>query len=273
MAYVYRENARLYWHADGDGEPLLMIMGLSFTHEMWFRVLPHLGSFRTILFDNRGAGHSSIPPGPYTIVTMAEDALAVLDAAEHDSAHVIGASMGGMIAQEIALRHPHRVRTLTLGCTSYSGLFSRWPRFGRGPGLSWFKAGNRLERERSLRPMLYAAGTPEERIEEDIRIRCKCAWNMRGILNQLAGILMWNSYSRLPNLRVPTLVMHGDEDHLLPPENGRIVASRIPGAQFELIRGAGHVLTTDQPEETVRHLLRFLENHRASTADAALAKL
>jgi 3-oxoadipate enol-lactonase len=76
---------------------------------------------------------------------------------------------------------------------------------------------------------------------------------------QLGGILLWNSYGRLPGIKVPTLVMHGEEDHLLPPQNGRIVASRIPGARFELLPKAGHMLTTDQPEATLQHLLRFLQ--------------
>ena len=259
MPFVDRAGTRIYWEASGSGEPMLMVMGLSFTHEMWFRVLPHLvGSYRTITLDNRGAGRSGIPRGPYSMATMADDAMAVLDAAGHETAHIVGASMGGMIAQEIALRYPSRVRTLTLGCTSYSGIFSRWPRFRRGPGFEWFKTTDRVTRERSLRHMLYAAGTPDALIEEDIRIRCDCAWNMRGVLSQLAGILMWSSYARLPSLRKPTLVLHGEEDHLLPLQNGRVVAARIPGSQFESIPNAGHVLTTDQPELTVGHLLRFL---------------
>lgn len=258
MPFVDSRGATIYWEEAGSGEPMLMIMGLSFTHEMWFRVLPHLASFRTITFDNRGVGRSSVPPGPYSIVTMAEDALAVLDAAGWESAHIVGASMGGMIAQEIALRYPQRVRTLTLGCTTYSGLFCRWPRFSRGPGLHWFRTADRVTRERSLRHMLYAADTPDERIEEDIRVRCECAWNMKGVLSQLAGILMWNSYGRLPSIRIPTLVLHGTEDHLLPLKNGRVLAARIPGAQLEIIQNAGHILTTDQPEVTVKHLLGFL---------------
>lgn len=237
-----------------------MIMGLSFTHEMWYRVLPKLSSYRKILFDNRGIGRSDVPRGPYSIATMAEDAIAVLDAAGCDSAHIVGASMGGMIAQEMALRHPSRVRTLTLGCTSSSGVFSRWPRF-RKIGFDWLKPGDRAAREWTLRPLLYAKNTADELIEEDIRIQCACSWTTKGVMSQLAGILLWSSYSRLPQIQCPTLVMHGDEDHLLPVANGRVVADRIPGAQFELIENAGHILTTDQPEVTMSHLLRFLGEH------------
>jgi pimeloyl-ACP methyl ester carboxylesterase len=262
MPLVQNKGVRLYWEEAGQGPPILLIMGLSFTLEMWFRVLPALvGSYRTITFDNRGIGRSDIPRGPYTIGCMADDARAVLDAAGVERAHVIGASMGGMIAQEFALRYPARVQTLALGCTSYSGLFARWPHFRRSPGFSWFRTEDRVVRERKLRQFLYAAATPEERIEEDIRIRCGCGWTYKGVLSQLGGILLWNSYWRLPAIAAPTLVMHGEEDHLIPPVNGRVVAARIPNARFELIRNAGHILTTDQPEITIRHLLGFLKQH------------
>lgn len=234
-------------------------MGLSFTHEMWARVLPGLTPHhRAIFFDNRGMGRSDVAPGPYSIRQMASDAVAVMDAAGVAAAHVVGASMGGMIAQELALRHPDRVLSLVLGCTSYSGLFARWPHFRYFPRGSEWRRAERVERERALRNLLYADTTPEERIEEDLRLRCACNWSYRGFFHQFLGILSWSSYRRLPRIRVPTLVMHGDQDHLVPVENGRAVAARIPGARFELIRNAGHVLTTDQPEACTVVLLQFL---------------
>lgn len=245
-------------------------MGLSFTHDMWFRVLPKVAArHRAIFFDNRGMGRSEAPPGPYSIRQMAGDAAAVLDAAGVRAAHVVGASMGGMIAQELALRHSDRVLSLVLGCTSYSGLGARWPHFRFGPrGLSWSRA-TREERERSLRRLLYAEGTPEERIEEDVRIRCQCNWCYRGFFHQFLGVLRWSSYRRLPRLRVPTLVLHGDEDHLIPVENGMDLAARIPGARFQLIRNAGHVLTTDQPEACIEALLAFLREADSEQAFSA----
>ena len=260
MPYVTNQGVKLYWQEQGSGPPVLLIMGLSFTSEMWFRVVPRLtNSYRTIIFDNRGIGRSDVPRGPYTIRTLASDAEAVLDAAGVPAAHVVGASMGGMVAQELALRSPGRVLSLMLGCTSYSGLFSRWPNFRKGPNqLSWFRASHQ-EREWAMRHMLYAAGTSQQMIEEDIGIRCQCGWTYKGVLSQLAGILLWSSYHRLPRLKVPTLVVHGAEDHVLPPDNGRIVASRIPHARFVLIPHAGHVFITDQPELTIQCLLQFLQ--------------
>lgn len=256
MAYVLNGGTRLYWNQQGSGPPVLMIMGLSFTSEMWFRILPSIADrHRTIVFDNRGMGRSAVPGGPYTMARMASDARSVLDAAGVESAHVVGASMGGMIAQELALRYPKRVRSLILGCTTSRGLFGKWPEFNQGP-RQW--GGDRMERERSLRNLLYARATPDQLIEEDIRVRCGCAWSYKGFLNQFAGILLWSSYRRLPQIQVPTLVVHGDEDRLVPPENGRVLASRIRGARFELLRGAGHVLVTDQPERSIELIQSFL---------------
>ncbi len=244
-------------------------MGLSFTHEMWFRVLPALASsYRAIVLDNRGMGRSDVPRGPYSMRQMARDAAAVLDAAGVAAAHVVGASMGGMIAQELALQYPDRVLSLVLGCTTFSGLFGHWPHLSRRPrGIRWDKA-TRLERERALRNLLYAEATPWERIEEDLTVRCACTWTTKGFWNQFAGILLWNSYRRLSRIRVPTLVLHGAEDHLVPPQNGRIVAARIPGARFHLVPNAGHILITDQPEACTELMLQFLAE-QAFTRQAA----
>jgi 3-oxoadipate enol-lactonase len=258
MPYATNEGARIYWREEGKGPPVLLIMGLSFTHEMWYRIMPALGGrYRTILFDNRGMGRSGVPRGPYTIRRLASDARAVLDGAGVESAHVIGASMGGMIAQELALRHPGRVRSLMLGCTTSRGLLGKWPEFRYGP-RQW-RTESREARERSLRKLLYADTTPAGRIEEDLRVRCACTWCYKGFLNQFAGILMWSAYRRLPRINAPTLVVHGDQDRLVPPENGRIIASRIPAARFQLIRDAGHILITDQPEACVEAICGFLK--------------
>lgn len=257
MPYIENEGARLYWTEKGTGPPILLIMGLSFTHEMWYRTLPALGGYRAILFDNRGMGRSDVPRGPYSIRQMARDAQTVLRDAGVSSAHVLGASMGGMIAQELALLYPRQVRSLTLACTSYSGLFARWPDFRCGRWLIGSGAG-REEKDRALANLLYANTTPVARIQEDMGVRCGCAWTRKGFLNQFAGILMWNSYYRLPRITAPTLVLHGDQDRLIPPQNGRTVAKRIPGARFQLIQNAGHLLMTDQPEACRDALVSFL---------------
>jgi pimeloyl-ACP methyl ester carboxylesterase len=234
-------------------------MGLSFTHDMWFRVLPILSArYRTIYFDNRGMGRSDAPKGLYPIRRMAQDAAAVMDAAGVAAAHVIGASMGGMIAQELALRHSHRVLSLLLGCTSYGGLLARWPSFSHAPKTMPLAENARGAREQALIPLLYSPSTPMELIEEDLRVRSQCRWSYRGFWGQFGGVLLWNSYRRLPRIQAPTLVVHGADDKLVPPANGRVVAKRIPGARFELLPKAGHVLVTDQLEACVGLMMDFL---------------
>lgn len=246
MPYVTNEGAEIYWEERGSGPPVLLIMGLSFTLDMWFRIVPRLTpQYRVILFDNRGMGRSSVPHGPYTIPQMTRDAVAVLRAAQVDSAHVIGASMGGMIAQELALRYPNTVRSLVLGCTTHSGFFCQWPEFRCVPPRI---GKTRLDRERAVIKLLYSDLTPRERIEEDIALRVSCNWCRKGFLNQFAGILLWSAYRRLPRLCKPTLIVHGEEDRMVPIGNGRVVARRIPGSRFVAIPRAGHVMTTDQPE-------------------------
>jgi 3-oxoadipate enol-lactonase len=263
MPYVENAGTQVYWTEAGSGPPVLLIMGLSFTHEMWYRTLPVLGGFRAILFDNRGMGRSSVPRGPYSIREMAADARAVLDAAGVQRADIIGASMGGMIAQELALQYPESVGRLILACTSYSGFFSRWPdvRFA-----GWILGSRTVRdgRRRSLTDLLYADTTPQERIEEDLRIRAACTWTAAGFYSQLAAILTWNAYYRLPRITAPTLVLHGDQDRLIPVQNGRTIARRIPGAIFEEIPDAGHILMTDQPEACGEAVARFLHGQTSS---------
>ncbi|MGD0932289.1 MAG: alpha/beta hydrolase, partial [Candidatus Korobacteraceae bacterium] len=112
MPCTNSNGCRIHWEESGAGDPLLLIMGLGYSHEMWHRTRPAMAEhYRTIVYDNRGVGKSDLPPGPYPIAQMADDAAAVLDAAGVELAHVYGISMGGMIAQELALKHPARVRS------------------------------------------------------------------------------------------------------------------------------------------------------------------
>lgn len=270
MPFVSNQGVRIYWEEHGAGEPVLMIMGLSYTLDMWYRLRPVVSArYRTILFDNRGIGRSDTPSGPYRMRQMADDAKAVMDAAGITSAYAMGASMGGMIAQELALRYPDRVRALLLGCSGPGGFRSKLPHFKRLQVSKIATPVSREHREWAVVPMLYADATPKERIAEDIEVRLKYPPTPAGFLSQFAAIAMWSSYSRLPQISVPTLVMHGDEDRMVPVENGKLLAARIPGAKFHLIPGAGHIITTDQPEVVDDEVLRFLDEQSANTIVAA----
>jgi 3-oxoadipate enol-lactonase len=260
MAYVENQGARIYWDEQGEGDPVLLIMGLAYPSCMWFRTRPVLSErFRTIALDNRGIGNSDVPAGPYPISLMASDAAAVLDAASLDSAHVFGVSMGGMIAQEFALQYPKCVRSLMLGCTAAGG-----PTAVRAEqdAIQMLMARDKMSPEQALQapvPFIYDSATPRERIDEDLAFRRPWLPRPEGYTAQLQGILGWEGYSRLPAIQAPTLVIHGESDRLVPPGNGKLIAERIPGAKLVMIPHASHLFLTDQTETAHRIVLHFLE--------------
>jgi pimeloyl-ACP methyl ester carboxylesterase len=258
MPYAISGGSRIWWEEEGEGEPLLMIMGLSFSLAMWRDLRAIMARhFRAIVFDNRGVGKSDVPLRPWSMGTMACDAAAVLDAAGVETAHVIGVSMGGMIAQELALRYPSRVRKLILACTQCGGTRSVRPDFEVYRTFAR-PFSSHEQRARAFVPLLYSTDTPAERVAQDRATLLANRAPLRGSIYQIAAILTWKCYDGLPRIASPTLVIHGERDRLVPVENGRLIAERIPGARFVELPGAGHIFPTDQPERTVEELLRFL---------------
>src|SRR5467141_4418595 len=244
-----RIRAKLYWDEQGSGEPLLLIMGLSYPSYMWHRSRPVLAnSYRTIALDNRGVGQSDVPPGIYSIALMASDAAAVMDAAGVESAHVFGISMGGMIAQEFALQYPKRVRSLILGCTASGGPHA----VKAEPEVSQLlmSRGNLspAEAAEASVPFIYDSATSRELIDEDLAMRRDWFPRPEAYMAQLQGILSWEAYNRLPQISAPTLVIHGESDRLVPTGNGKLIAERIPGAKLVLLPHASHIYSTDQTE-------------------------
>jgi pimeloyl-ACP methyl ester carboxylesterase len=259
MPFIQNQGAKIYWDERGVGEPVLLIMGLGYPSDMWWRTRPVLdGRYRTIVLDNRGVGRSDMPPGPYPIALMASDTVAVLDAAGVASAHVFGISMGGMIAQELALQNPKRVRSLILGCTAAGGPTA----VQAEPEVTQLlmNRGAMTPEQAALAaiPFIYDPGTSRDRVEEDLAVRS--AWFPRpeAYLAQLQGILGWEAHSRLPQLKVPTLVIHGETDRLVHPANGKLIASRIPGARLVMLPHASHIFPTDQTLACNRALMEFL---------------
>jgi 3-oxoadipate enol-lactonase len=261
MSFVQNQGAKLYWDEQGRGEPVLLIMGLGYPSSLWHRSRPVLSQhFRTVAFDNRGVGLSDVPPGPYSIATMASDAAAVLDAASISSAHVFGVSMGGMIAQEFALQYPGRTRSLILGCTSPGGPSA--VRAERKVADILMARGMSLEQARqAILPYIYDAATSRERIEEDLNLRRRWLPSAEGYTAQLQGILAWEGYSRIAQIAAPTLVIHGKSDALVPPGNAELIAGRIPEAKLVLLDHASHLFLTDQTQQAHKEILEFLLSH------------
>jgi 3-oxoadipate enol-lactonase len=267
MSFVENRGARIYWDEQGSGEPLLLIMGLSYPSYMWHRSRPYLAKrFRTIALDNRGVGQSDAPPGVYSMALMASDAAAVLDAAGAESAHVFGVSMGGMIAQEFALQYPSRVRSLILGCTAAGGAHAV-PAEPEALQALLRRDVTPEESKETIIPFIYDAATPRERIDEDMAIRMKWYPTAQGYMGQLQGIFGWEAYSRIAQITVPTLVIHGQTDRLVPAANSRLIAEKIPGAKLVLIPNASHIFETDQPATAHHAILEFLaaQQPRAQT--------
>ena len=266
MPFVENQGARIYWDEQGHGTPVLLIMGLGYPSYMWHRTRPALATnYQTIAFDNRGVGRSEVPIGPYPIALMASDAAAVLDAAGIESAHVFGVSMGGMIAQEFALQYPKRVLSLILGCTAAGG-----PTAVRAEpeAAQMLMTRDKMSPEQATEAsvsFIYDSITPRERIDEDIAIRRPWFPRPAAYTAQLQGILAWEAYSRLSGIAVPTLVIHGESDRLVPPGNAKLIAERIPGAKLVMIPHASHLFLTDQTEVSHRIIMQFL-NEQAGSA-------
>jgi len=266
VSFAENHGARIYWDEQGQGAPVLLIMGLGWTSAMWHRTRPILvKQYRTVALDNRGVGRSDAPTGPYSIALMASDAAAVLDAAGIERAHIFGVSMGGMIAQELALQYPDRVRSLILGCTAAGG-----PHAVRADSevlQALFRRGlTPDEFAESMNPFIYHPSTPRELVEEDMILRRKWYPTDIGFLAQLQGIMGWEAYSRLPRIAAPTLVVHGDSDRLIPPANGDLIAKRIPEAKLVLIPNASHIFSTDRPAVTHCPVLEFLSSLEAGSS-------
>lgn len=255
MPSVDAAGTELHYLRAGEGEPLLLIQGMSATHLAWGRpFLEELErSFDTIVFDNRGMGLSGQAELPFTIADLAADAAGLLDALELESAHVVGISMGGMIAQELALAHPERIRSLTIGA-SYCG----------GPEGT-LMAPDDLQ----MLATAYASGVPEQvframweiNLSPDFRAEDSrfAAFTEMGsalpapqpvVLQQMRACATHDTHERLSQIELPTLVIHGDVDRLLGYSNGRQIAAAIPGSRLETLEGVGHMFWWEQPQRS-----------------------
>jgi 3-oxoadipate enol-lactonase len=247
----------LHWESVGDGEPVLLIAGLALPGRSWWRTVPVLaGRFRVLTYDHSGVGGSGGLRAPFSTAAMARDALAVLDAAGVDRAHVYGTSLGGLVAQQLALRSPERVRSLVLGATHPGGHRIEIPErdvlafLRRRPDLpareaAWafvpYNYGSRCRRHHL------------DRIVQDIAHRLELPYAKTAYRAQLFAAATHDTLRALRRLVVPTLVVHGHEDRVVPPSNATLLADAIPGAELQLLDETGHIYMTEEPsvDETI----------------------
>jgi 3-oxoadipate enol-lactonase len=254
MPSIDAGGTELHYLRAGSGEPMLLIQGMSATHRAWGRAFlaPLEQSFECIVFDNRGMGLSGRAQLPFSIADLAGDVAALLDALEIERAHMVGMSMGGMIAQELALAHPERIRSLTLGAT-YCG----------GPeGTLMDPADLRMlavavasgEREQVFRAMWEINLSPAFR-DEETRFAEFCAMASalpaprEVVTQQMQACGAHDTSTRLAGVEVPTQVIHGTADRLLGVNNGIQIATLL-SVEPQLLENVGHMFWWEQPERS-----------------------
>jgi pimeloyl-ACP methyl ester carboxylesterase len=252
MWVTAEDGARLHYLDQGKGDPVLWLQGLNAPAAAWAVQLAHFAqTHRSLAPDGRGVGQSDAPPGPYSTRQMAADAVAVLDAGDVSRAHLVGLSLGGAVAQQLALDHPDRVRSLAL----LSTFAAQSPR-GRALLQSW----------RALYPVAYADPALRKawelqayswlftdrfwRGEANVRAALRFASTQpqqppQGFVGQVDAALGHDTRERLPGLRVPTLVIHGELDQLSSRANGEELARLIPGAELLILPEVGHAVNLE----------------------------
>ena len=255
MAKVEVAGREFHYERAGSGEPLLLIQGMSGTHVAWGRPFREVleESFDVVAFDNRGIGLSGPVEGPFTIVEMAEDTAGLLEELGLESAHVVGISMGGMIAQELALAEPGRLRSLTLGCTYCGGPGSQlMPQENVEKLAAGMMSG---DRDKAIRASYEVNLSPAFRADEDAyaafhEMAISVPARKATIELQVQAIFGHDTSSRLSEIATPTLIVHGTEDGVLPFPNGEQIASLIPKARFEPLEDVGHMFWWEQPQRS-----------------------
>lgn len=264
-------DLNIYYEIHGAGEPLLLIMGFGANSGWWFsQVSAFSRECQVIIFDNRGTGRSDKPDVPCTIKTMAYDAVGLLDAIDIHAAHVFGMSMGGMIAQELSLSYPERVLSLILGCTTPGGRHTELPDQEALTFLFDHEHREQLtteEQARELLPFLFT----QEFLDKNQRFLDVFTTEVyrnptpeHGYRRHEEAVMSFNVYDRVPGIKAPTLIMAGTADRLIPVENSRILASRIPDSELIIFENTGHGFIGEVPDEVNGAVLDFIKRHSRS---------
>ena len=253
------------YYVEGSGPPLLMIMGWIGNARFWGEAFlePLRQRFHVIRLSNRGTGLSDKPDDELTVPLMAEDAAGLLRELGIPRAHVLGISMGGMIAQELVLNHPEAVQALVLGCTT-CGFSHGVPTSPEVVAHAGQVSGAQQD---VIRQFLLSAATPEfvQRAGPEFWAWVTSTWltaptPWESIGRQFMAIQKFDTYERLPRITAPTLIVHGDRDQLVPVGNADILRERIAGSQVRIVPGVGHMFFWEKPEESAEAIIEFLKS-------------
>jgi pimeloyl-ACP methyl ester carboxylesterase len=272
-------SVELYYEEHGSGDPLLLIMGLAADSQAWMFQIPDFAQhYRVIAFDNRGVGRSSKPAGPYSIHEMADETAGLMGALGIDRAHVVGVSMGGMIAQELVLRHPELVRALVLACTypepdadvERTRQFTL-QQFGGSIDASGamhvdLTTLNPMMFLQQLLPNVFNQSFIEKELPKLMQIfsgALQYGFSMEAILGQVGAVMSHKATDRLHQIKSPTLVITGDADRLVPPAGSDILAREIANAKLVKVPGGSHGFNFETPDVFNREVLDFLRSAQA----------
>src|SRR5262245_49698896 len=259
-------GVELAYDVQGSGAPFVMIHGAQGDQSMFTAIVPTFtDQFRVLTFDQRGSGLSEKPDMAYSMAMFADDTAALMDHVGFPSAHILGVSMGGMIAQEFVLRHPQKTKSLVLGCTTPGGPKS--VSLGGGALARAYSTQplSAEERGRLLAEACFTKGYIErhpEVIPAMIEARRQRPIDPVALGHRMKAAYAHDTYDRLPQITCPTLVITGKDDALISWENSRILAERIPSAKLVLLEPAGHCFWMEQPEQSREAIVAFLQKQK-----------
>jgi pimeloyl-ACP methyl ester carboxylesterase len=264
MPLAKANGIALYYEVHGKGEPLLMIMGLGANATNWDAQIPALSrEYRVIVFDNRGAGRSEKPLDAYSMPQMADDAAALLDKLQIASAHVFGMSMGGMIAQELVLRHPGRVRSLVLGATMAGGSGAVHPSPATIQQFVTLAGAPMAEAVETGLGLFYSEAYIAANRKQLIARAMKNLPLMapaHALQKQAMAVLSFNAQPRLRQIGSPTLLLHGTSDRIVPFPNSAVLLQGIAGSRLIDYPGAGHGFIMEHADAVNAAVLEFLRS-------------
>jgi pimeloyl-ACP methyl ester carboxylesterase len=267
MPIIDTGRLRMGYEIQGQGHPLLLIAGVGYGRWFWHKIVPGLGRhFRVITFDNRGAGETDKPAGPYSVPMMAEDTAALLDALGLADVYLMGHSLGGFIAQELAVRRPELVGKLILASTTHGGPDA----IPITPEALAVLTDRQGDPEELVRRGIAVAGAPgfaernPEVVQELVEYRMSNPVPPAQYQAQVMAGAGMGEFTReqvaerLAAIQVPTLILFGEHDRVVPPGNAQLLAEKIQGARAVILPAAGHIFPLEIPEATVAVIREFL---------------